>query len=199
MFGQNHFRLVIIILSMGVLLLSGCATVPMASTEKDSTSKQFSPVPEKASLYIFRNEVLGAAIPLSVFVNGKNLGQTASKTYFHLSLLPGEYSIDSTAENVCTLSLELEPGQNYFVWQEMKMGMWMARCALHLMDEEKGRAGVLESKLIKPQVSDSEVLPAGSSSNSVSTKLRALDGLRNDGIITEDEFLKKKKDLLEQL
>ena len=149
MFSIPNLRLLAVTFSLGILLLSGCATVPMSSPEKDIESKKFSPQPDKASLYIYRHEVFGAAIPMSVFVNGKNIGQTASKTYFHLNLLPGEYGIDSTAENACTLSLSLEPSKNYFVWQEIKMGMWMARCALHIMDEEEGRKGVNESKLIK--------------------------------------------------
>ncbi|MHB1198622.1 MAG: hypothetical protein ACYCZ6_03515 [Polaromonas sp.] len=68
-----------------VLLLSGCASVPMASLDLDTKAKDFSPVPNKASLYIYRNESFGAAIPMTVSVNGKVLGQTAAQTYLRIS------------------------------------------------------------------------------------------------------------------
>ena len=188
-----------VLLALITLLVTGCASVPMEALVKDTESKQFVPDPDKASLYIYRNEVLGAAIPMSVFINGKNLGQTASKTYFHLSLIPGQYDIDSTAENNCSLSLSVEPNQNYFVWQEIKMGMWMARCALHEVSQQEGRDGVTESKLIKMQISEEDILPLGQSADSVATKIRELNELYKDGLITEDEYLSKKKALLDQL
>jgi hypothetical protein len=39
--------------------------------------------------------------------------------------------------------------KNYFVWQEVKMGMFAPRSLLQLVDEGKGRAGVSECKLIE--------------------------------------------------
>lgn len=193
-----------------VLLLSGCASVPMAPLDQDSKAKDFSPNPNKASLYIYRNESFGAAIPMTVAVNGKTLGQTAAQTYFRLNLAPGKYNVESHAENVSILSLTTEAGKNYFVWQEVKMGMWMARSLLQQTDETTGRAGVMESKLIASTVSDSDLTPldaqptsspalSAPSNDSASQKLRELQSLRNDGIITEDEFQKKKTQLLEKL
>lgn len=193
-----------------VLLLSGCALVPMASLDQDTKAKDFSPIPTKASLYIYRNESFGAAIPMTVSVNGKALGQTAAQTYFRLNLTPGKYNVESHAENVSNLPLTTEAGKNYFVWQEVKMGMWMARSLLQQTDETKGRAGVMESKLIASSLSESDLSPSDAqpalpptlsapSSDTTSQKLRELQGLRKDGVITEDEFQKKKTQLLEKL
>jgi len=193
-----------------VLLLSGCASVPMAPMDQDSKAKDFSPIPNKASLYIYRNESLGGAIPMTAMVNGKALGQTAAQTYFRLNLTPGKYSVESHAENVSNLSLTTEAGKNYFVWQEVKLGMWMARILLQQVDEITGRAGVMESKLIATSVSENDLTPLDTpsatpaalqapSSDSVSQKLRDLQNLRKDGVITEDEFQKKKAMLLEKL
>ena len=193
-----------------ILLLSGCASVPMASLDQDTKAKDFSPIPNKASLYIYRNESFGAAIPMTVTVNGKALGQTAAQTYFRLNLNPGKYAVESHAENVSTLPLTTEAGKNYFVWQEVKMGMWMARSLLQQTDETTGRAGVMESKLIASSVSESDIFPLDAqpissptlsppSADATSQKLRELQSLRKDGIITEDEFQKKKAQLLEKL
>lgn len=193
-----------------VLLLSGCASVPMAPLDQDTKAKDFSPIPNKASLYIYRNENFGAAIPMTVSVNGRALGQTAAKTYFRLNLAPGKYSVESHAENVSNLALAIEAGKNYFVWQEVKMGMWMARALLQQTDESAGRAGVMESKLIASSILESDLSPldaqaasspklSSPSSDTTSQKLRELQSLRKDGVITEDEFQKKKTQLLEKL
>ena len=193
-----------------VLLLSGCASVPMASMDQDTKAKDFSPAPNKASMYIYRNERFGAAIPMTVSVNGKALGQTAAQTYFRLNLTPGKYNVESHAENVSNLPLTTEAGKNYFVWQEVKMGMWMARSLLQQTDETTGRAGVIESKLIATSISENDLTPLDTpsatptalqapSSDSVSQKLRELQNLRKDGVITEDEFQKKKEQLLQKL
>ena len=78
------------------------------------------------------------------------------------------------------------------------MGMWMARSLLQQVDEETGRAGVNESKLIKAQVAENKILPLGMyvSPDSAADKIRELKELREDNIITEEEFQEKKKQLL---
>lgn len=142
-----------------LILLSGCATVPMAPAEMDARAKDFSPPAEKASLYIYRDEMFGAVAPMTVTINGRTLGQTAAKTFFRLNLLPGRYSIESHAENIATLALSMEAGRNYFVWQEVKMGLWLPRSLLRQTDEATGHAGVLESKLIASNIPDNDLLP----------------------------------------
>jgi hypothetical protein len=193
-----------------VLLLSGCASVPMAPMDQDAKAKEFLFAPGKASVYIYRNETMGAAIPMTVTINGKALGQTAAQTYFRLNVMPGKYNVESHAENVSSLPLSVEPGKNYFVWQEVKMGMWMARSLLQQVDDQTGRAGVMESKLVASVVSDNDLTPLdaqeaksasppGAPGEPVGQKLRELQSLRKDGVITEDEFQKKKQQLLEKL
>jgi hypothetical protein len=193
-----------------VVLLSGCASVPMAPLDQDTKAKDFSAVPNKASLYIYRNENFGAAIAMTVSVNGKVLGQTAAQTYFRLNLSPGRYRIESHAESISNLLLAIEAGKNYFVWQEVKMGMWMANSLLQQTDETKGRAGVMESKLIASTISEGDLSPldaqpapapalSAPSNDATSKKLRELQGLRKDGVISEEDFQRKKTQLLERL
>lgn len=179
--------------------LAGCASVPTASTELDTQAKDFSPLPGKAILYVYRNESYGAAVPMTVVVNGKSLGQTAAQTFFRLNVLPGKYSIESHAENVSTITLSAESGKTYFVWQEVKMGFWMARTLVQQVDEKTGRAGVKESKLIATALQDGEPLPQGAIMKSPVDQLRELEQLRKDGVITEEEFQKKRQPLIEKL
>jgi hypothetical protein len=188
-----------LLLALPLLVLAGCASVPTAPTEQDAKAKDFSPLSGKATLFIYRNESFGAAIPMTVIVNGKSLGQTAAQTYFRLNVLPGKYDVESHAENVSTVSISAEAGKNYFVWQEVKMGFWMARTLVQQVDEKTGRAGVMESKLIAISLQDGEPAPQGSAPKSAAQQLRDLEQLRKDGVITEDEFQKKRQPLIDKL
>jgi hypothetical protein len=82
------------------------------------------------------------------------------------------------------------------------MGMAIARSLLQQVDDTTGRAGVMESSMIETSVSENDLIPLDTPTakpDSVSQKLRELQNLRKDGIITEDEFQKKKQQLLENL
>ena len=142
-------------LIMSVLLalfLTGCASVKMASTDRDMQSKIFKIEPDRANIYIYRNEYFGAAIKVPVSINGLDLGSTGAKTYFHLNVPPGIYHLNSSAENDSKVHLNVEKGKNYFVWQEMKMGIIYGRTRLTNVDEMTGRAGVSESQLLETTV-----------------------------------------------
>jgi hypothetical protein len=127
----------------------GCASVPMASTDKDNSAKTFRAKPGMANIYVYRNETFGAALKMPVVLDGKLAGDTASKTYFLFEVAPGKHELIAKGENDSVLPLTVQAGSNYFVWQEMKMGMFAGRSALQLVDEAKGRAGVAECKLIE--------------------------------------------------
>ena len=91
-----------------VLLLTGCASVPMATVGQDTQAKNFTPPPGLASLYVYRNETIGAALPITLSINGTELAQTAARTYLRLDLRPGSYKLDSYAENVSSLNVVAE-------------------------------------------------------------------------------------------
>lgn len=131
----------------GSLFVSGCASVPMASPEKDQQAKTFAVAPGKANIYIYRNESMGAAIKMPVVADGRAIGDTAAKTYLLVEAAPGKHTLVSKTENDSTLELATEAGKNYFVWQEVKMGAFAARSQLQLVDEAAGKAGVAECTL----------------------------------------------------
>lgn len=135
------------IISGIMLVLGGCASVPMASLDMDKDAKTFAVPVDKSRIYIYRNESMGGAIAMAVSVDGRMLGQTGPKTYFVLDVKPGKHRIQSFTENVATLDLVTAPNRAYYIWQEVKMGMWSARSALHEVSEEEGQKGVLECKM----------------------------------------------------
>lgn len=151
---KNLFKLILLI---AAVFLVGCAAPMKAPVEKDAAAKVFTPVKDKAVLFIYRNENFGGAVGMPVKVNGQDIGETGAKTFFRLNLASGMYLLASEAENTSELPLTLVEGQKYYVWQEARMGIWKARTALRQVDERTGMEGVLESVLLTPKVSE-EVL-----------------------------------------
>jgi len=133
----------------GLALLTGCASVPMATPEQDSAAKSFAVKADKANVYVYRNESFGGAVKMPVLANGKSVGDTVAKTFIKLEVAPGTHTLVSKSENDAELKLDTVAGKNYFVWQEVKMGVWAARSKLNLVDEATGKEGVAECKLIE--------------------------------------------------
>ena len=77
------------------------------------------------------------------------VGDTVAHSYILKQVTPGSHTITSKSENDATLTLSTEAGKNYYVWQEVKMGLLMARSKLSQVSEEEGKQGVMESKLVK--------------------------------------------------
>ncbi len=75
------------------------------------------------------------------------MGDTASKTFLVATLAPGPHALVSKAENDARLDFTAESGKNVFVWQEVKMGLLMARSQLHLLDDASAQARIAECSL----------------------------------------------------
>jgi hypothetical protein len=130
-------------------LVSGCASVNKAGRDASTQAKTFSPITDKAVVYIYRDEILGSAIKLPVTVDGVVVGETGPKSFLELALPPGQHTITTMGEKGSSLSLDAQAGQTYYFWQEVKMGMWAARSMLHKVDTEKGQNGVRECELLQ--------------------------------------------------
>lgn len=129
------------------LAISGCASVPMGDPKQDAALKAFNVAKDKAGIYVYRNESMGAAVKMDVSIDGRAIGQTAAKTYFYKEVTPGKHTISSSAENTDTLEVDAKPGTLTFIWQEVKMGLLYARNKLHLVSEAEGKKGVQETTL----------------------------------------------------
>jgi len=127
--------------------LVGCASVNMGSPQQDAAAKAFKAPADKAAIYIYRNESMGAAIKMDVAIDGQAVGQTAAKTYLYKEVAPGKHTIESKAENTDKVEVDAKPGMLYFLWQEVKMGALAARTKLHVVSDADGKKGVNETKL----------------------------------------------------
>lgn len=137
-----------LVLIAAAMAIAGCASVPMAGGDQDTRAKTFAVAPGKSNVYVYRNEILGAALKLQVTFDGQVIGDTAAKSYFALEVAPGRHTLASQSDGNGILELNTVAGKNYFVWQEVKMGILSGGSKLQLVDDTTGRAGVNECSLI---------------------------------------------------
>jgi hypothetical protein len=131
-------------------ILAGCASVPMASADADAKAKTFiAPANGQATVYIYRNETMGSAIKMPLLLDNMSIGDTGPHTYALREVSPGTHTIVSKTEKDVSLDIDAESGRTYYIWQEVKMGAFAARSALHLVDEKTGQNAVKECKLIQ--------------------------------------------------
>lgn len=138
--------------SLIIFGFSGCAPkMERASTFEEKLSKEFKTNPNKSNIYICRNEAFGAAINMPIMVDGNFIGKSEGSSHFYLTVEPGIHKIQSLTENVQTIFVPTEKNKNYFVWQEVKMGLWAADSSLHSVNENDnyGEKCILETPMLK--------------------------------------------------
>ncbi|MGL4315910.1 MAG: DUF2846 domain-containing protein [Pseudomonas sp.] len=137
--------------ALGVALLSGCASVPMESTEKDQALKAFPTPPEnQAGVYIFRDSSLGPALKKTVKIDNDVVGETAMNTYFYRVVSPGQHVLATESEfSDNTISLNAEAGKNHYVRQSIKVGVFVGGAKLEEVSETEGQKAVQSTALAR--------------------------------------------------
>jgi len=168
-------RIVGLILIALPLFLAGCVSAPTSWTDMDAKAKEFASDPNKGSVYVYREESVGAPIPIELALNDKKFGVLNNKKFFVLKLSPGDYVLGSGAKNSAgleltndsTLALHVEAGKIYFVKLDVGFGLLFASSTLIEENEITGRAQVNQSNLVTT-ISD-ELLATGSARQSATS------------------------------
>ncbi len=141
------------VLVLSVAVLSGCASVNMASKEESDKAKQFSaPSAGNAGLYVYRNSFAGKALKKDIWVDGKCLGESAADVFFHTQVEGGKkHKIETESEfSPNALEVFMEAGKNYFIRQYIKLGAFVGGADLEQIPEEQGKADVAKLSLAQP-------------------------------------------------
>lgn len=134
------------------ILLSGCASVDMASKAESAKAKEFNaPSQGNAGVYVYRNSFVGKALKKDVWIDGKCVGESAPDVFFYTEVPGGKaYKLDTESEfSPNTLEVMLETGKNYFIRQFIKMGMFVGGAGLEQVPEEQGKADVAKLEMAK--------------------------------------------------
>lgn len=146
-------KLLIGLSALVVLFFSGCApTAPTVPNKKDNIGKSFTTDKKYANVYLCRNSFAGSIWDMTVLVDGKFAGETTAYSHFHWKLKPGKHVIQSKADNIYSLELNTKSNTNYFIKQDMIMGMMKGGAELKIIDEEEGRKCVLATEMVKSKL-----------------------------------------------
>lgn len=141
-------RLTVIVIAS--CLFSGCASVPMESKEVSAKIKSFAPPSEgNSGLYIYRASGLGTALKKDIWVDGKCIGESAPNVFFYDEVKGNmEHKISTESEfSPNDLIVKTLSGQNYFIKQYIKMGVFVGGAGLELMEPEEGKKDVSELEM----------------------------------------------------
>ncbi|HYD73556.1 MAG TPA: hypothetical protein VEF55_10485 [Candidatus Binatia bacterium] len=67
--------------------------VAKATPEQRTEALMFAPVPDKATLYVFRNQFVGQAVGINVLIDGRETAQLKSPRFTRLLIAPGAHRI----------------------------------------------------------------------------------------------------------
>jgi hypothetical protein len=135
------------------LIISGCASVTMATKEESAKAKEFKqPTPGNAGIYVYRNSSIGGALKKDIWINGECIGESAPNVFFYSEVKGGKtQKIDTESEfSPNTLELMVETGKNYFIRQFIKLGVFVGGAGLEQVPEDQGKMDIAQLELAKP-------------------------------------------------
>ena len=98
-----------------VLLLTGCASTPQASRERDAEASQFASAPAHSTLYVYRPEFDNSDWDTVLWINGRLVGATLPRTFFRVNVEPGKHTLTGMGYDNGRFTLETRPGELYFI------------------------------------------------------------------------------------
>ncbi|KUI99307.1 DUF2846 domain-containing protein [Vibrio sp. MEBiC08052] len=135
------------------ILFAGCASVPLEDDATTNQAKAFNP-PSKghAGLYIYRSGALGGALKKDVWVDSECVGETAPDVFFYKEVAGNQAHQISTESEFSpnVLSVTTESGENYFIKQYIKLGVFVGGAGLEEVNAEEAKKTIQKLKMAKP-------------------------------------------------
>lgn len=141
------------LLAMGaVVLMTGCASVDMASKAESAKAKEFAtPTQGKSGIYIYRDSFVGKALKKDIWIDGKCVGESAPDVFFYTEVDGDKtHKVETQSEfSPNGFDLMFQAGKNYFIRQYIKMGLVVGGADLEQVTEEQGKIAVSKLELAK--------------------------------------------------
>jgi len=153
---------------LGLVSMATCGSIPArAQTSPSQTppTQAQAPAPAPAvpstvpaadygRLRVYRaRRYAGSALAPSIYVDDKQVARVGSGRRVSIRLTPGPHSIRSDDKS-SNISLDIKPGQDYYVRVDEETGFWKGHGKLTLMMPEQGGP---EYKLQKPIEDDRKI------------------------------------------
>ena len=127
----------LLLAAAAVCIFAGCASTTQYVSLPDQSVEVEDP--DMGRIYVLRPDVLGSAVRMDVTANDELIGTTGGDGYLCWETHPGMLTITGHAENVSSIDLSIQRGKAYYIYQAIRMGVWMARNELISLSEAKGK------------------------------------------------------------
>lgn len=126
-----------------ILLLQGCASLGPAYTKVEQ-------IPEnKGLIYIYRpSSIVGGGISPDVKVGGTVIATLYNGGYYPYFANPGEVELWAKTESKSAVTLDVKPGETYYVKGTIGVGFFVGRPHLIVVSPEEGAKEIAACKLI---------------------------------------------------
>lgn len=145
---------VVVAFSVLVCALTGCANVQKADPSSSDYAKEFNTPPKGyAGVYLYRNFFMGCGLYKNLYIDGQYLGETDRSCFFYRLARPGLHEIQTESEfSENSIQVNMEEGQNYFIYQWIKPGIFVGGADIELVEPEKAKEEI--KKLERAQDQD---------------------------------------------
>ncbi|HKA43863.1 MAG TPA: hypothetical protein VKF40_17915 [Burkholderiales bacterium] len=130
------------------MTLAGCVQLP--PPPQDAQAKQFRTVPDKAVIYVVRNDPDINRLPTPLLIDGGAGATTYPGTFVRWEVAPGTHRIAGVASDAGTITLNTAAGQIYYVRQTV-LGFGSPISNLQVVSEQAGRAVAMRGQVIPMQ------------------------------------------------
>lgn len=140
-------------LTLSAAILTGCASVNMASQATSDQAKQFAaPSDGKAGLYVYRDSFAGKSLKKDIYVDGECLGESASDVFFYKEVEGNKHHKIETESEFSPNALEvfMDAGKNYFIRQFIKIGVFVGGADLEQIPEEQAKPAIAKLGMAEP-------------------------------------------------
>ena len=132
--------------------LSGCASVSTMDQAAAVEAINGNPPEGQARIYVYRDDVLGAALYKDIYIDGKCLGESAPNTFFYADVEGDKDHFVSTESEFSPnhLFIHTKANEKYYIQQFLKMGVFVGGAALTQVDKATAMRAMQECKLAVP-------------------------------------------------
>jgi hypothetical protein len=128
---------------------------PLLALVACASGPPFAPVPaqppEKAIVYVYRNaRFFGDAVVYTVNAGGVPLVKLQPGGYIALVAEPRETEFSARTEATTSITLDLEPGETYYLKGGVGVGFLIGRPQLTLVDDVVGASEIQKCKKLGP-------------------------------------------------